>query len=281
MHERRHSADGSIFPGLALILAGCSLGPAYHHPVSDIPPAYRATAATAAVAWPSRAWWRGFGSPELDRLIADASAYDFDIQAAIARVREADQQIRISGAPLLPSVTLNAQAQYTREGLGAGRNQHRLRQPNSRPGGKGHYIDARFYDLLPSASYELDFWGRLRATQQSAEASALFSRYDQQTVALTAVSSTATTYFTALAYEDRLAIAQRNLRDAEADPARHPRPRQRRHRLAAGRQPAGGAGRRLAGRGPRLAQSGRAGDQRPGHPGRPPAGAHRRARRAR
>src|ERR1700733_12794589 len=90
--------------GLALLLAGCSLGPDYKSPVLETPVAFRATSVSAAQAWPRADWWRGFSSPELDMLIDQAEVGSFDIQAAIARVEQADAQIRISGSALLPSV---------------------------------------------------------------------------------------------------------------------------------------------------------------------------------
>ena len=43
----------------------------------------------------------------------------------------------------------------------------------------------------------------------------MFSRFDQQTVALTVVTSVANTWFTALGDADQLAVQQRNLADAE------------------------------------------------------------------
>jgi NodT family efflux transporter outer membrane factor (OMF) lipoprotein len=61
----------------------------------------------------------------------------------------------------------------------------------------------------------VDFWGKNRAAQQSAASSAVFSRFDQQVVALTVVTDVANTWFTALALADRLVVAQRNLADAE------------------------------------------------------------------
>ncbi len=73
----------------------------------------------------------------------------------------------------------------------------------------------RTYSLIPTVSYEIDLWGRLRATKEAALATALADRFDQQTVALTAVTSVATTWFQALALQDRLDVAQRNLHDAE------------------------------------------------------------------
>jgi multidrug efflux system outer membrane protein len=62
-----------------------------------------------------------------------------------------------------------------------------------------------------SASYELDFWGKNRAARDSARAAAVASRFDQQTVALTVISSVATTYFLALELRDRIDVAQQNL----------------------------------------------------------------------
>ena len=74
----------------AVLLGGCDLGPDYVRPQLELPVQFRATETTAAEAWPSEDWWRGFRSAELDSLIAQARAQNFDIQAAIARIRQAD-----------------------------------------------------------------------------------------------------------------------------------------------------------------------------------------------
>ena len=103
-----------------LMLAGCDLGPDYHRPSLDIPEAYRATPQSAAAAWPSADWWRGFNSPELNALIEQARAQNFDIAAAIARVRQADAQVRIAGALLLPDFSGTGNASWQHEGLGTG-----------------------------------------------------------------------------------------------------------------------------------------------------------------
>ena len=86
-----------------------------------MPVQFRATEASGAEAWPSEDWWRGFRSPELTALIEQARAQNFDIAAAIARVRQADAQVRIAGAAMLPNVTATA----SRE-LAAGRRDARL-----------------------------------------------------------------------------------------------------------------------------------------------------------
>jgi NodT family efflux transporter outer membrane factor (OMF) lipoprotein len=189
--------------GFTLSLANCSIGPAYQKPALEIPAAFRATPATAAQAWPKTDWWRGFGSPDLDLLIDQARSGSFDIEAAIARVQQADAQVRISGSPLLPTATGSTSASWSRS----------TTRISGLPGNKA--FETRTYSLGPDVSYEIDFWGRIRATQQSAEASAMYSRFDQQTVALTTLTSVATTWFQALALQDRIDVARRNQADAD------------------------------------------------------------------
>lgn len=227
----------------ALGVSACSLGPGYRRPVVDIPPAFAATPATAQAAWPPERWWKGFSSRELDALIAQARAANQDLAAAAARVVQADAQVRISGAPLLPALNGTGTYDYTRSGTGSSRGGGRSSVAIIGPvdaGGTGvagvprvvaggpRYFDFRSYSAQLQVSYDLDFWGRNRALYRSAVATALSTRFDQQTVALTVEASVANTYFALLAAQDRLRIAGRNLRDAEAILAAY------RARLAAG-----------------------------------------------
>ncbi len=197
----------SLLPALALLLlGGCSLGPAYQAPPLDIPSGWRAPAAADA-AWPAAAWWRGFGSAELDALIADARANSPDIQAAAARIRQADAQLRLSGASLWPTVGLGADASWSRSAPGG----------RSRPGfaPAGRYSEQRSYGVGPSIAWEVDLWGRLAAGREAAAEAALASRFDERGVALAVVTAVATTWFQALALQDRVDVATRNLADAE------------------------------------------------------------------
>jgi multidrug efflux system outer membrane protein len=194
-----------LLSGLA-VLAGCTIGPAYKRPGFDIPLAFRASAATATAAWPASDWWRNFRSDELNTLIDRARAYNNDLVAAGARLIQADAQVRVSGAPLLPSVTGAGNFSYQRIGTGGS---------SGGSGGGNRYFDSRNYSLSLQVSYDVDFWGRNRALFQSAQANALASFFDQETIALSVVSSVANTYFALLAAQDRLRVAYRNLHDAE------------------------------------------------------------------
>jgi NodT family efflux transporter outer membrane factor (OMF) lipoprotein len=183
-------------------LAACSVGPAYKRPDIPLPAEWRdAPDNDEARVWPNPDWWHGFGSETLDELIAEAQRSNDDLAAAIARVQEADAQARIAGAALLPSLDLGADATRQLAQVGSG----------TSPG------KATFNTFSPllTASYELDFWGKNRALRASARATAIASSFDKETVALTVVSSVASTYFQILEFRDRLEVARQNLVNGE------------------------------------------------------------------
>ncbi len=186
---------------MAATLASCSLGPRYVRPHVQAPKSWT-TASTSTSPWPSAGWWRGFKSPELDDLMAEAQAANFDLRAAVARIRQADAQARIAGAPLLPAI--EGSSSVVREKSGAT--------------SVGAASTPWFYSSTATvtASYEIDFWGKNRAALQAAQANVLANRFEREVVALTVVSSVATTYFQILGLRDRLAAAEANIKIAES-----------------------------------------------------------------
>jgi outer membrane protein, multidrug efflux system len=194
-HRFAAVSSGCLF----LLLNACSVGPAYQRPDIALPSNWHdSTGPDAATVWPAADWWRGFGSPQLDQFIGQAQSSNDDLAAAIARVTQADAQVRIAGAALLPSLDLGADATRQR----------------AQVTGVGPRVFNTFNPEL-TASYELDFWGKNRALRRSAQAAAVASRYDQQTIALTVVSSVATTYFQVLELRDRVQVARQNLENGQ------------------------------------------------------------------
>src|ERR1700737_4834474 len=198
-------SGAALVGAVCALLTGCSVGPTYKRPDIALPAQWHespgaGTGGESASVWPAAEWWHGFGSAKLDELIAEAERNNDDLAGAIARVQEADAQARIAGAALLPSVDLGATA--TRQ---------RAQTASLGVGGRVFNV----FNSEFSASYELDFWGKNRAARDAARAAATASRYDQQTVALTVISSVATTYFQALELRDRIRVAQQNLENGQ------------------------------------------------------------------
>ena len=185
-------ATALVALGLLPLLSGCILATARPELALDIPPAYRVGLGKPHAAVPAPDWWRGYRSGELTGLVERALTANLDIAAAMARIRQADAQTRITGAPLLPAIDLNATAS------------------RSRSSG----LDRNRFSAVLNASYEIDFWGKNRAALRAAEHTAIASRFDSEVVRLSTVAATINTYFQILAAQDRLRIARDNLSNA-------------------------------------------------------------------
>ena len=192
-------------------LSGCILGSEKPELGLEVPTTYREGghhAPDAAV--PALDWWRGFRSSELTTLMEAAQIYNLDIAVAIAQIIQADAQVGISGAPLLPSVT----------GTGTVENEHfgssSAQSSNLGSGiGSGRASTFNSFNFGLTASYMLDFWGKNRATLYAAEENATVARYNREVVTLTTIVTVANTYFEVLAAQDELRVAHRNLTAAE------------------------------------------------------------------
>ncbi|WP_439596517.1 efflux transporter outer membrane subunit [Falsiroseomonas sp.] len=201
--HRRNLLRATATLGLGAAASGCA---ARIDPASSglrLPGFFRAANAEPvpdAMRWPDASWWRGFGAPQLDQLMQAAMAGNLDLAAAAARLRQADAEVRISGAALLPTVDGDIQAGRSRS--------------TNRNLGSAASANNSFGTGL-SASYELDFWGRNRAILESARSSATAARYAIGVTALSTQSSVATALFNVLGAQEQLEIQRGNLEVAE------------------------------------------------------------------
>src|SRR5579871_1936351 len=187
-------------------LSGCFIGTERPELNLEVPAAYRAApAANADAAVPVLDWWRGFRSRELSSLMDAAQIYNLDIAVAIAQLIQADAQVGVSGAPLLPTLTGDASAE-------------REKQSSANTITSGQGIGGTTFNTFQvglTASYMLDFWGKNRATLYAAEENATASRYNREVVTLTTIVTVADTYFQVLAAQDELRVTRQNLAAAE------------------------------------------------------------------
>lgn len=190
--------------GFGLGLSGCIPGSERPELNLEVPASYKTAAkGDADAAVPALAWWRGFRSGELTTLMESAQLYNLDIAVAIAQIVQADAQVGVSGAALLPSVTGTANAERERISSGS---------TSSTGGASGTFSQ---YNLGLSASYIVDFWGKNRATLAASEESATVSRYNREVVALSTMATVANTYFQLLAAQDQIKVTRNDLAAAE------------------------------------------------------------------
>ena len=188
---------------LCLLLGACSSIDA--PPTPAAPPEQWQGEHRAAAPLADGAWWQAFSSQQLNQLIEQARRNSFDLDAAMARVRQAQASAVIAGAPLLPEVTFGLNA--SRQRLLHGDGYNGIDASNS----KRTYSS---YGTGLSATYEVDFWGGKAATRDSALRSLDAGIFDRQTVELTLLSGVANSYLQSLALIEQIRIARLNLNNA-------------------------------------------------------------------
>lgn len=169
------------FSAAALLLAGCSMAPAYHVPQAAAPaPAFR-TDPGWAQAQPADdvakgAWWHLFGDPVLDDLEARAIVTNQNIAYYRAAYAQALAAVRVDRAALLPGVGVTASA--NRQGTVSGQG-----TPTST------------FAVNGTATWTADLWGGLSNTLAAGKATAQASAAQLANATLSAQGTLATDYF--------------------------------------------------------------------------------------
>ena len=203
MRYRLALSAGTI-SAAALVVSGCMVGPNYHKPSAPVPPAFAEPAAPApagpnAIAYGD--WWKVFHDPLLDNLETQADAANKDIKIAIAHVDEASASTSIARSFLFPTV-------------GAAPSATRFREAQDRPNNGNTYGKAASQNdiQLPLfASYEIDAWGRIRRSVQSARATQEATEADLRFVRLSAEASVAIDYYSLRMIDQQLMIVDRSI----------------------------------------------------------------------
>lgn len=184
---------------LAISVAGCTLTPSYQRPSIDIPNHWIGHITPAKTSGDNTAQgWNSFDNDELSQLVAQVLAGNNDLQAALQRIAQARAASRIAGADLWPAADLSGDTSRT----------------HTDPG-DGNKTTSNRYAATASVAYELDLWGRNRTAYASAKARAEATAFDHEALALVVISDTALAYAGILALDDRIQIADDNLKNAE------------------------------------------------------------------
>lgn len=184
---------------MIMVFAGCTVGPDYVRPKIDVPKAYR-FADKEAQDTANTAWWRQFGDPELDALIAEALLNNKDVQIAAANVQKAAGVLTQTRSPLFPQI-----------GYSGSGSKQRSSEDNATPIPSTVSNPQTAYQGQASASWEIDLWGRIRRLSEAAQANVLATEEARSGVILSLVSSVATDYIQLLGLDMQLTIARRTL----------------------------------------------------------------------
>ena len=192
--------------GLAMLI-GCTVGPNFQRPETPVrsgwtgpttgPPAQPAAAGEEELA----RWWTVFNDPTLTSLVNRAVRSNLDLMRAEARIRQARAARGIAASGLGPTVGLSALYSRNRSPVtNSGRN-------GSGTGG----VITNQYQVGFDAGWEVDIFGGVRRNVEAAEADLQASVESRRDVLVTLTAEVARNYIDLRAFQQRIAIASKNL----------------------------------------------------------------------
>ena len=218
---------GSLAALLALgLLAGCKpVGPNYHRPGFDAPPAYKEAGASTVVvplapppnpangggwqpATPADGmlrgkWWEIYQDPQLNQLEERIAANNQGLRQALETYLAARDQVKVARSALYP--TLSAGPSVDRDRISKNGPDYSSTKP---VGYNDLVVDAQ-------ASWEPDFWGRIRRTVEQAHENAQASAADMASVDLSLHAEMAADYFQLRGLDSEIKLLQSTVADLE------------------------------------------------------------------
>src|SRR5580693_1925387 len=137
-----------------LLIAGCSVGPKYSKPTTQIPPAYKENANWKPAEPSDQAqkgnWWEIFQDPQLNALEEKVDVSNQSLRAAVDRYQEARDVLRQSRSSMFPLVTASVSPSQNRQ------------SKNKALFGGTSPVNYSDLVLEGDVSYEADVWGAVR-----------------------------------------------------------------------------------------------------------------------
>ena len=195
---------------LLVLLAGCTVGPAYKRPAIAVPANFHAPEPLPPAQAASLAdlkWFEVFKDAELQSLIRTALQQNYDLRDAVARVEEARASLGITRSNQYPNFSAGAAVAI-----------NRLSRDGETPippellSSQNRNFGMATLNLL---SFEVDIWGRLRRATEAARANLLSAAEYRKAVITTLVSDVATAYLQLTELDYELDISSRFLKARE------------------------------------------------------------------
>lgn len=187
---------------LLLITACAPLGLDYKRPSMAMPAEFAQADPSVATTAVSASWWTLYQDQTLNDLVRLAQQNNTDIKQAVAHIEEAEAAARAVAAETFPSVDLDARGTRTRV-------------TESGPFPVFGENPRNNFNAQLGTSFELDFWGKLSRSKESARAQALASHYAKATVDLSLTGLLTQHYLLLRSLDAQLAIAAASLKTRE------------------------------------------------------------------
>jgi multidrug efflux system outer membrane protein len=196
----------TILIAMTALSVGCTVGPNYKRPATNVPASFRAPAPLPPAQAASIAdlkWFVVFKDEKLQELIRTALERNYDLRDAAARVEQSRASLGITRSNQFPNFVAGGNLEINRLSRDGATELPRAILPS-----QNRNFGSAALQLL---SFEIDIWGRLRRATEAARANLLSAEENRQAVITTLVSDVATAYLTLRELDYTLDISQHTL----------------------------------------------------------------------
>jgi len=195
----------ALIAPVLLALGGCDLAPAYHPPEMILPASYQGSGpfhvAQPQDQLPRGPWWQMFGDPELDRLEEALDAANPNLQAAFESYTQSREIVAEARSGLFPQLSSQV---FTTDNK---QSEHRLFRPSTL--GQNEMSSN---EIAASATWDPDFWDRIRNETRSRKQLAQASAAQLATAQLSLEAELASDYMALRGFDMQHAVYQGTLR---------------------------------------------------------------------
>ena len=188
---------------LSAVFCGCLVGPNYKRPMISAPPAFRGQPTAEQISFADQGWWSVYSDPLLSALIKEALKNNYDLKTAIARAKETEAYRGVARSAYFPTVNEESGAQRDH---GVYKMDPDLKLPIR------NQTSNLFLGGL-STAWEVDLWGRIRRSNEAANAEYLATEEGRRGLMLALITEVAQAYLELVELDRRVAVAQ-DSRDA-------------------------------------------------------------------
>ncbi|MGH7828355.1 MAG: efflux transporter outer membrane subunit [Candidatus Binatia bacterium] len=197
--------------GLALLTAGCSVGPNYEKPDVPVPAGWNEAQqnGVSQQAAELTRWWTAFDDPLLNSLVGRAVQSNLDLRLAEARIREARALRAVTASGAWPAVDVSGSYSRSRASENA------FSSPAQGAGGSFSPVGEGAQDLFRTgfdASWEIDLFGGVRRSVEAADATIEATVEDRRNTLVTLLGDVANNYIDLRGFQQRLEVARANLK---------------------------------------------------------------------
>jgi multidrug efflux system outer membrane protein len=199
-----------FIPLFCLFLSACMVGPDYVQPPANVPETWENASKNQSgqPIWNEIKWWENYKDPLLTQLVRETIKSNYDLKVAFTKICQMNANLLGAEASIAPEIDWTGSYAHNQNSLNT---RQFSTDQGFAPVGTGAARN-RIFDIYTTGlttNWEIDLFGRIRRSIESAEATLGAQIEDMHNTLLSLIAEVASTYINLRGYQEQLEITQK------------------------------------------------------------------------